>query len=43
MVEKYEKAGIGYVEDKLFPKVNSFIEGRQELADIENFVERLEL
>tara|TARA_X000000950_G_scaffold259572_1_gene328065 strand:+ start:8031 stop:9668 length:1638 start_codon:yes stop_codon:yes gene_type:complete len=39
MVEKYEKAGIAAIciEDKLFPKVNSFIEGRQELADIEEF------
>ena len=39
MVEKYEKAGIAAIciEDKLFPKVNSFIEGRQDLADIEEF------
>ena len=39
MVEKYEKAGIAAVciEDKLFPKVNSFVEGRQDLADIEEF------
>jgi phosphoenolpyruvate phosphomutase len=39
MVEKYEKAGIAAIciEDKLFPKMNSFIEGRQDLADIEEF------
>ena len=39
MVEKYEKAGIAAIciEDKLFPKVNSFIEGRQDLADIDEF------
>ena len=39
MVEKYEKAGIAAIciEDKLFPKVNSFIEGRQDLADVEEF------
>ena len=37
LVEKYEKAGIAAVciEDKIFPKVNSFVEGRQELADID--------
>tara|TARA_B100000780_G_C21121643_1_gene454393 strand:- start:1909 stop:3549 length:1641 start_codon:yes stop_codon:yes gene_type:complete len=39
MIEKYEKAGIAAIciEDKLFPKVNSFIEGRQDLADVEEF------
>ena len=39
MVEKYEKAGIAgiCIEDKLFPKINSFIEGRQDLADVEEF------
>ena len=39
MVEKYEKAGIAAIciEDKLFPKINSFVEGRQDLADIEEF------
>ena len=39
MIEKYEKAGIAAIcmEDKLFPKVNSFIEGRQDLADIDEF------
>ena len=43
MIEKYEKAGIAAVciEDKLFPKVNSFIEGRQDLADIEEFCGKL--
>ena len=39
MVEKYEKAGIAAIciEDKLFPKVNSFVEGRQDLADTDEF------
>lgn len=34
MVREYESAGIAAVciEDKLFPKVNSFVPGRQELA-----------
>lgn len=40
MVKKYEAAGIAAVcmEDKLFPKMNSFIPGRQELAPIAEFV-----
>lgn len=40
MVKKYEAAGIAAVciEDKLFPKVNSFIPGRQDLASIAEFV-----
>ncbi len=39
MVRKYEAAGIAAVsiEDKCFPKVNSFIPGRQELVSIEEF------
>ena len=39
LVEKYEQKGIAgiCIEDKLFPKVNSFIEGRQELASVEEF------
>ena len=39
MVEQYEKNGIQgiCIEDKLFPKVNSFIPGRQELARIDEF------
>lgn len=43
MVKKYESAGIAAVviEDKLFPKVNSFIPGRQELAGIEEFAGKL--
>ena len=43
LVEKYEKAGIAAVciEDKIFPKVNSFVEGRQELADIDEFCGKL--
>lgn len=43
MVRKYEAAGIAAVciEDKLFPKVNSFVHGRQELAPIEEFVGKI--
>jgi len=42
-VRKFEGAGIQAVciEDKLFPKVNSFIPGRQELASIPEFVGKL--
>ncbi len=44
MVKKYEAAGIAAVviEDKLFPKVNSFIPGRQELAPVEEFMGKIE-
>jgi len=43
MVRKYEAAGIAAVaiEDKLFPKVNSYIPGRQELAPVAEFVGKL--
>lgn len=43
MVKKYEAAGIAAVciEDKHFPKVNSFIAGRQELASISEFVGKI--
>lgn len=43
-VKSFEYAGIDAicVEDKLFPKVNSYIEGRQPLARIEEFVGKLE-
>lgn len=43
MVKKYEKAGIAAVciEDKCFPKVNSFIPGRQELAPVAEFVGKI--
>jgi len=43
MVRKYEAAGIAGVciEDKLFPKVNSFVSGRQELALIAEFVGKI--
>ncbi len=39
MMEQYESHGISgiCIEDKKFPKVNSFIEGRQDLADINEF------
>ncbi|NUM35176.1 MAG: isocitrate lyase/phosphoenolpyruvate mutase family protein [Candidatus Brocadiae bacterium] len=43
MVKKFEAAGIAAVciEDKMFPKVNSFIPGRQELAPIGEFVGKI--
>ena len=43
MVKKYEAAGIAAVclEDKLFPKVNSYVPGRQELASIPEFVGKI--
>jgi len=43
MVKKYEAAGIAAVciEDKHFPKINSFIPGRQELAPIPEFVGKI--
>lgn len=39
MVRKYEAAGLAAVvmEDKIFPKVNSFVPGRQELVSIQEF------
>ena len=44
MIRKYEAAGMAaaVIEDKRFPKVNSFIPGRQELASIDEFVGRIE-
>ena len=44
MVKEYEKAGINGVciEDKMFPKVNSYIEGRQPLVSIKEFVGKIE-
>jgi phosphoenolpyruvate phosphomutase len=43
MVEQYENHGISgiCIEDKQFPKVNSFIKGRQDLADISEFVGKI--
>ena len=43
MVKKYEAAGIAgvVIEDKQFPKVNSYIAGRQELAPIAEFVGKI--
>jgi phosphoenolpyruvate phosphomutase len=43
LVKKYEAAGIAAVciEDKKFPKVNSFIDGRQELAPVAEFVGKI--
>lgn len=43
MVKKYESSGIAAVciEDKHFPKVNSFIPGRQLLAPVSEFVGKI--
>ncbi len=43
MVHKFEAAGVAAVciEDKLFPKVNSFVPGRQDLAPIAEFVGKI--
>ena len=43
MIKKYEMGGIAAVciEDKLFPKVNSFVAGRQPLAPIPEFVGKI--
>ncbi len=43
MMEQYESHGISgiCIEDKKFPKVNSFIEGRQDLADIDEFAGKI--
>ncbi|MEU6177767.1 isocitrate lyase/phosphoenolpyruvate mutase family protein [Streptomyces coeruleorubidus] len=43
MVRRYEAAGIAAVsiEDKRFPKVNSFVPGRQELAPVGEFCGKL--
>ncbi|MFI5268675.1 MAG: isocitrate lyase/phosphoenolpyruvate mutase family protein, partial [Chloroflexota bacterium] len=42
-VRKFEAAGVAAIciEDKLFPKVNSFVAGRQELASVAEFVGKL--
>jgi len=44
MVKKYESAGLAAVviEDKRFPKVNSFVPGRQELAPIDEFMGKIQ-
>lgn len=44
MVQQYEAADIAAIvmEDKLFPKVNSFMPGRQELASITEFCGKIE-
>ncbi len=43
MIEKFEAAGVAAVcmEDKLFPKMNSFIDGRQDLASVAEFVGKI--
>lgn len=42
-VRQFEEAGVAAVcvEDKTFPKLNSFAPGKQELAPIDSFVEKL--
>jgi phosphoenolpyruvate phosphomutase len=42
-VRRFEAAGVAAIslEDKLFPKVNSFVPGRQELASIAEFVGKI--
>jgi len=44
LVRKYEAAGIAAItiEDKQFPKVNSYIQGRQELAPITEFTGKIQ-
>lgn len=44
MTRKFEAAGVAAVciEDKEFPKTNSFIAGRQNLASVESFTEKLQ-
>src|SRR3989338_5782969 len=44
MIKKYEAAGLAAVviEDKTFPKVNSFVPGRQNLAPMEEFMGKIE-
>ena len=43
-VRQYEAAGVAAVclEDKQFPKLNSFISGRQELAPVDDFLDKLQ-
>jgi len=43
MVQKYEAAGVAAVciEDKQYPKVNSFVSGRQELVSIDQFMAKI--
>ena len=43
MVRRYEAAGLAalVIEDKMFPKVNSFIPGGQDLAPVEEFSGRI--
>lgn len=43
MVEEYEASGMAgiVIEDKKFPKVNSFVNGRQELLPIQEFVQKI--
>ena len=43
LVRKFEAAGVAAVciEDKQFPKVNSFVPGRQELAPVAEFVGKI--
>ncbi|MEU4655542.1 isocitrate lyase/phosphoenolpyruvate mutase family protein, partial [Streptomyces sp. NPDC023723] len=44
LIRRYEAAGLAGVsiEDKVFPKVNSFVPGRQELCPLEEFCGKIE-
>lgn len=44
MIKKYEAAGLAgvVIEDKRFPKVNSFVPGRQELEPMAEFMGKIE-
>ena len=44
MVRRYEAAGLAaaVIEDKHFPKINSFIPGRQDLVSIEEFAGKMQ-
>ncbi|MDG4808723.1 phosphoenolpyruvate mutase [Micromonospora sp. WMMD1120] len=43
MVQRYERAGIAGVciEDKQYPKLNSFVEGNQDLAPVRDFTAKI--
>ncbi|WP_051829846.1 MULTISPECIES: isocitrate lyase/phosphoenolpyruvate mutase family protein [Streptomyces] len=44
MIRRYERAGVAAVsiEDKVFPKVNSFVPGRQDLTPVDEFCGKIE-
>lgn len=45
LVQRYESAGVAGVciEDKVFPKTNSFVERRQDLLDADEFARKIEV